>query len=62
MKETMKGTVKNLVHIGDEFYWQSRTIMSSIYEVTAADDGVSTRYKRCDWGFVQVWLARGCTV
>lgn len=39
-----------LIYIGDEFYWKSGTMMSSIY----TEDG-----NRYDWGFVSRALARG---
>lgn len=43
----------NLIYIGQEFYIQSRTIMSSIY----TEDG-----ERMDWGFVQRALQDGFSV
>lgn len=42
-----------LVFIGNDFYNKSRTMMSSIYQVT---DG---RLYRSDWGKVQIALANG---
>lgn len=39
-----------LMYIGDHFYHESRTMMSSIY----GEDGA-----RGDWGKVQIALARG---
>lgn len=48
-----KNTI-NLFYIGDNFYWDSGTSMSPIYEV---DTG-----KRYDWGFVQCDLKNGETV
>lgn len=42
-----------LIYIGDKFYWQSGTMMSSIYSETG---------QRYDWGFVQRDLAEGKTV
>lgn len=41
----------NLFYIGDNFYWESKTMMSSIYECNT--------YKRYDWGFVQRDLREG---
>lgn len=48
-----KNTI-NLFYIGDNFYWDSGTSMSSIYEI-----GTGVRY---DWGFVQGDLRDGKTV
>lgn len=45
---------RKLFYIGDNFYWNSGTSMSPIYEV---DTG-----KRYDWGFVQGDLKKGKTV
>lgn len=42
-----------LIYIGDHFYIESGTMMSSIY----TEDG-----KRMDWGFVQCALREGKTV
>jgi len=42
-----------LIFIGDKFYNESSTIMSSIYTI----DG-----RRSDWGFVQVTLSQGESV
>lgn len=39
-----------LVFIGEDFYWKSKTIMSSIY----TEDG-----RRYDWGFVTIALKEG---
>lgn len=39
-----------LIYIGEEFYRESATMMSSIY----TEDG-----KRSDWGFVQAALKKG---
>ena len=46
--------MKSLYHIGDRFYSESKTMMSSIYE-----EGTHARY---DWGFVQRDLRNGHTV
>ncbi|HUU90512.1 MAG TPA: hypothetical protein VM238_04800 [Phycisphaerae bacterium] len=40
----------NLIYIGEHFYLDSGTAMSSIY----TEDG-----QRMDWGFVQIELERG---
>lgn len=40
-----------LFFIGENFYWETGTIMSSIYEVRT--------YKRYDWGFVNRDLREG---
>jgi len=40
-----------LYYIGDGFYWDSGTSMSSIYVVDT--------HKRFDWGFVHVELSKG---
>jgi hypothetical protein len=42
-----------LVYIGDEYYSQSKTIMSPIY----TEEG-----QRYDWGFVTIDLAKGKAV
>lgn len=42
-----------LIYIGDHFYAESRTMMSSIY---------TTDGQRSDWGFVQCALRDGETV
>lgn len=43
----------NLIYVGDHFYWESGTVMSSIY----TEDG-----SRSDWGGVQLALKNGETV
>lgn len=45
--------VLNLIYIGEQFYSESKTYMSSIYTL----DG-----ERSDWGFVQCALRDGCVV
>lgn len=51
------GTVEyppvDLIYIGNDFYADSGTIMSSIYEIT--EDG----WRRSDWGDVQIALSVG---
>lgn len=42
-----------LIFIGDKFYWESGTSMSSLYLKKGND------YLRYDWGFVQVALSEG---
>ncbi len=42
-----------LIYIGGEFYWNSKTMMSSLY---------TTNGERFDWGFVEVALQEGKTV
>jgi len=42
-----------LIYIGDHFYHESKTMMSSIYTPGG---------KRSDWGFVQVALRNGESV
>lgn len=44
---------KEIIFIGDKFYSESSTMMSSIYH---AD------FTRCDWGFVQSYLRDGYNV
>lgn len=44
----------NLIYIGDRFYSESKTMMSSIYE--------EDTWARFDWGFVQQELRHGNTV
>ena len=46
-----------LIYIGDNFYRESRSTMSSIYEVTG--DPFKRKWKRWDWGFVSVALRNG---
>jgi hypothetical protein len=43
----------NLIYIGDKFYRESSTRMSSIY---------TEKFQRYDWGFVQRDLQEGKTV
>jgi len=43
----------NLIYIGEKFYLQSGTMMSSIYEQK------NNHYSRTDWGFVSVALSNG---
>lgn len=40
----------NLIYIGEDFYWKSKTLMSSLY----TEDG-----RRSDWGFVSIALKNG---
>ena len=42
-----------LIYIGREFYMQSSTMLSSIYQITG---------ERSDWGFVQVALSEGRSI
>ena len=46
-----------LIYIGNDFYVQSKTSMSSIYQVLS--DG---NWKRWDWGFVQISLSEGHSI
>ena len=48
----MKGTIR-LIYIGEKFYSQSSTMMSSIY---------STSGERYDWGYVQRALSQGLSI
>jgi|WetSurSiteA1Bulk_404760.scaffolds.fasta_scaffold23697_3 hypothetical protein len=45
--------MKEIIFIGDRFYWDSKTMMSSMYEVT------SSGYERYDWGLMSHYLMRG---
>ena len=45
--------MKEIVFIGDRFYYDSGTVMSNIYEVTPGG------FKRYDWGFMQRNLEMG---
>lgn len=45
-----------VIYVGEKFYWESGTIMSSIYE--ARGDG----YVRTDWGLIQSALQTGKAV
>lgn len=42
-----------LIYIGDRFYYESKTVMSSIYNING---------HRSDWGFVQIALRDGESV
>ena len=42
-----------IIYIGKNFYWDSGTIMSSIYDLNG---------KREDWGSVEWYLNKGITV
>ena len=44
----------NLIYIGDDFYTESGTMMSSIYKIEK-----SGSLSRSDWGFVQIALEKG---
>jgi len=48
--------VVNVIFIGEKFYFESGTIMSSIYELT------DNKYERTDWGKVQINLQKGVCV
>lgn len=57
MKSTKKKKeekVINLFFIGDKFYSESGSIMSSIY--------VKDSFTRYDWGFVSIALSEGITI
>lgn len=43
----------DLIYIGDQFYLESGTVMSSIYDMQG---------NRSDWGFVQTALKKGESV
>ena len=45
--------INEIIYIGEDFYWKSKTMMSSIY-MLLGDEVV-----RCDWGKVGLMLARG---
>lgn len=49
----MKSETIKLIYIGDEFYFKSGTMMSSIY---------TEKGQRSDWGFVNVALREGKNV
>ena len=55
MKMDIDLTVQDidLIYIGEHFYYESSTTMSSIY----SKDG-----KRWDWGFVQIALGKGISI
>lgn len=44
----------NLFYIGEDFYWETCTMMSSLYECNT--------HSRYDWGFVQRDIRNGATV
>lgn len=41
----------NIIFIGDDFYWKSGTMMSSLYQ--------EKTWKRFDWGFCSLALQEG---
>ena len=53
VQQTKREVSVELIFIGDKFYSESKSIMSSIYTVDA---------ERSDWGFVQVALRNGESV
>lgn len=55
-----KTPTKQVVFIGDQFYSQSGSIMSSVYEVRTVNG--KKEYKRYDYGFLQCDLANGIRV
>lgn len=55
-----KTPTKQVVYIGDQFYSQSGSVMSSVYEVRTVDG--KKEYKRYDYGFLQSDLANGIRV
>jgi hypothetical protein len=50
----MEKQERNLIYIGDRYYKESHTIMSSIYE--------ESTWMRFDWGFVNTDLRNGISV
>lgn len=46
--------------IGQEFYWKSGSMMSSIYKVYGT--GKDMTYERYDWGKMEIDLANGYAV
>lgn len=55
-----KTPTKQVVFIGEQFYLQSGTSMSSVYEVRTVNG--KKEYKRYDYGFLQCDLANGIRV
>ena len=55
-----KTPAKQVVFIGDQFYRQSGSVMSSVYEVRTVNG--KKEYKRYDYGFLQCDLANGIRV
>lgn len=55
-----KHLTKQVVFIGEQFYLQSGTAMSSIYEVMATNG--KKEYRRYDYGFLQRDLSNGIRV
>lgn len=53
MSKKHKDEKKEIVFIGNEFYYESGTMMSCVYEKT------NDKYKRTDWGFIQIALEEG---
>ncbi len=47
----------NCIFIGDRFYRESGTIMSSVYEINP-----NGTHSRTDWGFIGIALKNGKTV
>jgi hypothetical protein len=55
-----KTPTKQVVYIGDQFYSQSGSAMSSVYEVRTVNG--KKEYKRYDYGFLLCDLAKGIRV
>ena len=47
---------RNIIYIGEDFYFETGTMMSCIYEKT------SEGYERFDWGFMERAVRHGDTV
>lgn len=48
----------NCVFIGDDFYFETGSTMSSVYEVIDKGNGFE-ELKRTDWGFIHIALENG---
>ena len=46
--------------IGQDFYWKSGTMMSSIYKVYGSEKDMT--YERYDWGKMELDLAKGYAI
>jgi hypothetical protein len=49
--------MKKLIYIGDRFYSESGTMMSSVYEIVGKGE-----YRRSDWGWIGIALQNGQTI
>ncbi|HUV81761.1 MAG TPA: hypothetical protein VMW53_01610 [archaeon] len=51
-------TQKSFIYIGQNFYHDSNTVMSSVYKIKA----YGVEYERADWGMISQYLAQGIEI